>query len=57
MCEYIISNFSRSLRDAHSRPSFSYSIIATPGRLLHLVIEMNLDLRSVEYIVFDEADR
>ncbi|CDZ97975.1 atp-dependent rna helicase dbp10 [Phaffia rhodozyma] len=32
-------------------------IIATPGRLLHLVVEMNLDLRSVEYIVFDEADR
>ncbi|QRV93891.1 DEAD/DEAH box helicase [Ceratobasidium sp. AG-Ba] len=32
-------------------------IIATPGRLLHLVVEMNLDLRSVQYIVFDEADR
>lgn len=33
------------------------SIIATPGRLLHLAIEMNLDLRSVQYVVFDEADR
>ncbi|KAJ2451893.1 ATP-dependent RNA helicase dbp10 [Coemansia sp. RSA 2336] len=32
-------------------------IIATPGRLLHLVVEMNLDLTTVEYIVFDEADR
>ncbi|KAJ1304644.1 hypothetical protein OPQ81_005785 [Rhizoctonia solani] len=32
-------------------------IIATPGRLLHLVVEMNLDLRSVQYVVFDEADR
>ncbi len=32
-------------------------IIATPGRLLHLIVEMSLDLRSVEYIVFDEADR
>ena len=32
-------------------------IIATPGRLLHLAVEMNLDLRSVEYVVFDEADR
>ncbi|KAK9455418.1 P-loop containing nucleoside triphosphate hydrolase protein [Dipodascopsis uninucleata] len=32
-------------------------IIATPGRLLHLKVEMDLDLRSVEYIVFDEADR
>ncbi|CAE6482461.1 unnamed protein product [Rhizoctonia solani] len=32
-------------------------IIATPGRLLHLAVEMNLDLRSVQYVVFDEADR
>lgn len=32
-------------------------IIATPGRLLHLIVEMNLDLRSVDYVVFDEADR
>lgn len=32
-------------------------IIATPGRLLHLTVEMNLDLKSVEYVVFDEADR
>ncbi|WFD32156.1 RNA helicase [Malassezia sp. CBS 17886] len=32
-------------------------VIATPGRLLHLVVEMNLDLRAVEYVVFDEADR
>lgn len=32
-------------------------IIATPGRLLHLTVEMNLDLKSVTYVVFDEADR
>lgn len=32
-------------------------IIATPGRFLHLKVEMQLDLRSIEYIVFDEADR
>ncbi|KAI0342126.1 DEAD-domain-containing protein [Trametopsis cervina] len=32
-------------------------IIATPGRLLHLVVEMNMDLKSIEYVVFDEADR
>lgn len=32
-------------------------IIATPGRLLHLLVEMNADLRSVQYVVFDEADR
>lgn len=32
-------------------------VVATPGRFLHLKIEMGLDLKSVEYIVFDEADR
>jgi ATP-dependent RNA helicase DDX54/DBP10 len=32
-------------------------IIATPGRLLHLKTEMQLDLSSVRYMVFDEADR
>ncbi|MCJ1358528.1 MAG: ATP-dependent RNA helicase dbp10 [Icmadophila ericetorum] len=32
-------------------------IIATPGRFLHLKVEMRLDLSSVRYVVFDEADR
>ena len=32
-------------------------IIATPGRFLHLKVEMNLDLSSIRYAVFDEADR
>lgn len=32
-------------------------LIATPGRFLHLKVEMGLDLSSVHYIVFDEADR
>lgn len=32
-------------------------VVATPGRFLHLKVEMELDLRTVEYIVFDEADR
>ena len=32
-------------------------IIATPGRFLHLLVEMSLDLSSVQYMVFDEADR
>ncbi|KAF5209626.1 DEAD/DEAH box helicase family protein [Clavispora lusitaniae] len=32
-------------------------IVATPGRFLHLQVEMQLDLSTVEYIVFDEADR
>ena len=32
-------------------------IIATPGRFLHLKVEMALDLSSMRYVVFDEADR
>lgn len=36
---------------------FLFSILATPGRLLHVVVEMNLKLSQVTYVVFDEADR
>lgn len=32
-------------------------IIATPGRLMHVLVEMEMKLKSVEYVVFDEADR
>ena len=32
-------------------------VIATPGRFLHLKVEMGLDLSSIRYVVFDEADR
>ena len=32
-------------------------VIATPGRFLHLKVEMSLDLSSLQYVVFDEADR
>lgn len=32
-------------------------VIATPGRFVHLKVEMGLDLSSVQYVVFDEADR
>ena len=35
----------------------TFRIIATPGRLMHILVEMNLKLQSVEYVVFDEADR
>ncbi|XP_056146578.1 ATP-dependent RNA helicase DDX54 [Lampris incognitus] len=38
----------------HENPDI---IIGTPGRLMHVVKEMNLKLLSVEYVVFDEADR
>ena len=32
-------------------------VIATPGRFLHLQVEMSLNLSSIRYVVFDEADR
>ncbi|XP_058060023.1 ATP-dependent RNA helicase DDX54 [Anopheles bellator] len=32
-------------------------IVATPGRFLHLCVEMDLKLHSVQYCVLDEADR
>jgi ATP-dependent RNA helicase DDX54/DBP10 len=38
-------------------PSRACRLIATPGRLTHLLIEMNLNLSLCEYVVFDEADR
>lgn len=38
----------------HENPDI---IIATPGRFLHVIMEMDLKLISVEYVVFDEADR
>ena len=36
-------------------PSLS-SIVATPGRFLHVLVEMELKLHSLQYVVFDEAD-
>ncbi|RUS77957.1 hypothetical protein EGW08_014266 [Elysia chlorotica] len=38
----------------HDNPDI---IIATPGRFLHVLVEMEMKLKTVEYIVFDEADR
>ncbi|XP_061173182.1 ATP-dependent RNA helicase DDX54-like [Saccostrea echinata] len=38
----------------HENPDI---VIATPGRLLHVLVEMEKKLKSVEYVVFDEADR
>ncbi|CAI4231838.1 unnamed protein product [Auanema sp. JU1783] len=38
----------------HENPDI---LIATPGRLLHVVVEMELKLNHVQYVVFDEADR
>ncbi|EGD80824.1 hypothetical protein PTSG_11725 [Salpingoeca rosetta] len=38
----------------HANPDV---IVATPGRFLHLLVEMELSLKAVEYVVFDEADQ
>ena len=38
----------------HENPDI---IIATPGRFVHLCVEMGLKLNGIEYVVFDEADR
>ncbi|KAL5108762.1 ATP-dependent RNA helicase DDX54 [Taenia crassiceps] len=38
----------------HQNPDI---IIATPGRLLHVIMEMDLTLKSIDYVVFDEGDR
>ncbi|XP_035725205.1 ATP-dependent RNA helicase DDX54-like [Vespa mandarinia] len=38
----------------HGNPDI---IVATPGRFLHICVEMDLRLNTIEYVVFDEADR
>eukprot|EP00055_Hartaetosiga_balthica_P012069 m.57405 g.57405 ORF g.57405 m.57405 type:complete len:840 (-) comp7826_c0_seq1:136-2655(-) len=38
----------------HSNPDI---IVATPGRFLHILVEMNLQLTAVSQVVFDEADQ
>lgn len=38
----------------HGNPDI---LVATPGRFLHVCVEMDLKLKNIEYIVFDEADR
>ncbi|XP_017753416.1 PREDICTED: ATP-dependent RNA helicase DDX54 [Eufriesea mexicana] len=38
----------------HGNPDI---LVATPGRFLHICIEMDLQLHNIEYVVFDEADR
>lgn len=38
----------------HGNPDI---IVATPGRFLHVCMEMELKLNNIEYVVFDEADR
>ena len=44
----------RQISDLRNRPEI---LVATPGRLLDLIDEGSIDLRHVEYLVLDEADR
>lgn len=32
-------------------------LVATPGRFLHLCVEMDMNLKSIEFVIYDEADR
>lgn len=32
-------------------------VVATPGRFLHICVEMSLQLNNIQVVVFDEADR
>ncbi|XP_067142208.1 ATP-dependent RNA helicase DDX54 [Centruroides vittatus] len=47
-------NMEDQFLEIHKNPDI---IIATPGRLLHVIVEMDLKLSNIEYLVFDEADR
>lgn len=38
----------------HGNPDI---IVATPGRFLHVCVEMDFKMNNIEYVVFDEADR
>jgi ATP-dependent RNA helicase DDX54/DBP10 len=50
-------SLSRDTVLSHPDSFSNYRIIATPGRLLHLLVEMSLSLSTIQYLVFDEADR
>ncbi|KAH9427080.1 ATP-dependent RNA helicase ddx54 [Dermatophagoides pteronyssinus] len=55
-CETILGGDSmvRQFEKIHDNPDI---IIATPGRLLHVAVEMNLKFSAIQMVVFDEADR
>lgn len=55
-CEAILGGDSmeRQFARIHEHPDI---LVATPGRLLHVAVEMNLKFSNVEHVVFDEADR
>ncbi|GAA28065.2 ATP-dependent RNA helicase DDX54/DBP10, partial [Clonorchis sinensis] len=47
----------RTCKKPYNNHLQSARIIATPGRLLHILMEMNFSLKTIEYVVFDEGDR
>ena len=47
-------NIDDQFRDLSANPDI---VIATPGRLMQVIIETQMSLREVRYVVFDEADR
>lgn len=44
-------------RDFETITSYPDILVATPGRLAHVLVEMKQKLNNVEIVVFDEADR
>jgi len=38
----------------HENPDI---LIATPGRLTHVLVEMEMKLKAVQYVAYAEADR
>lgn len=40
-----------------NRKIIHFRLIGTPGRIVHVLKEVGMSLKSVEYAVFDEADR
>jgi len=47
-------NMDSQFEAMHGHPDI---IVATPGRFVHLCVEMELKLSAIEIVVFDEADR
>ncbi|XP_059471787.1 ATP-dependent RNA helicase DDX54 [Neocloeon triangulifer] len=47
-------NMESQFEAIHGHPDI---IVATPGRFVHLCVEMELKLNEIEFVVFDEADR
>ncbi|UYV60252.1 DDX54 [Cordylochernes scorpioides] len=47
-------SMSKNFLSIHSNPDI---LVATLGRLIHVLMEMSMSLNSVEYLVLDEADR